>query len=631
MIVFTSIITLTIAQNPSVDILESKQTVKGGDTIIFTCTLLNPVSGGVLVWTHFRDGTMQPELYSSKKVLPRIEVTEYVVSDMTTVSSLSIFNATSDDTGLTSCRYTYYDSVGNKTIQSVASICVTPRPDPPMCLTNGKYELLCSAAVSACPEDVTLRWFDSDTMEELYGIVTVNGGSTENVLATNNETNTYLCELKSTVHEDVHLNCSIDRSPNEMVTQLHEQTPIVLTQSQPTQPTSVSGSSSSYFKTTANTNTSPISSKFFTRYLTSGIHSTSKDTPVSMVKGYTRTFIIGIGFAGAGGMFILFIIVVVIVIVYKKICKKRQSDAEFAVKFEGNNANIQLKREDTNQDKSNSHNYTETSGEDKIPIYSKPIKNKLVLEGSSNQAVESDTIHAVQKSSHVQEGAGTDHNLNKSNGLDQTQIYSTLNEVDNQLEQSDANYAQVSDEIKMVSESATAVGGHSRPDLNMKSSNKDSNPYASVQDTDRPQMKLPEHESANEYAYAYTGLKVPDHNLDTNADSGDNGKVEESVNGPHYFVLEKDSNKNDEDQNKFMPVSDKLKENNTIDVKSDANQEIRIELDQEPTQSPHEYAYACFGPNGRSIIHISAKNETTTNEDDEDDDSIMIENSIYER
>ena len=629
-----------IAQELSVHISERKQTVKERGSIIFTCTISNPVPGGEVTWEYFRHTTGKSEFYSTETLLPRIQVTENVNSDMGNVSSLSIFNATSDDSGLTSCRYTYYDTVTNEmmVIQSVGSVCVTSRPESPLCLINHKNmsEVVCTAMGVVCPDDITLRWFDNDTMKELSGLTSVHGMSGENVdnvLATTSETNTYICKLESIAYEDVHHTCSF----KQMLKPSHEQTTNeMFTTSRPIQATSIP-SSASYFETTTSTSTSPfsnISFSFATRNTTLDMHSTTKG---ATVMGFTRTFIIIVGFVGAGGMFLLFIIVVVIVTVCKRLCHQRPSDAEFVVKFERNNTNIQPRSEDTKQDQSNDHGYTETTGTDEIPIYSKPIKNKPVLEGSSNQAVEPETSFAVPKPSSVKEGAGSDHYLNKSTGIEQTQMYSTLNEVDNQTEQSDTKYTHVSGENKeMLSESDTSAGDHASPALNMAGSNRDSNPYASVQDTDRPKMELPQHESANEYAYAYTGLKMRDPNLGiTNADSRDDGEVE-GVNGPHYFVLEKDSDQNDKDQNKGIPVHDKLNEKGTVDLKSDENQEIRNESDQEDVpkspKSPHEYAYASFGPDGKPVLHISAKNETMTTEDDDDDDGgIMIENSIYEQ
>ena len=226
-IVLIAGIALAIAQELSIYISERKQTVKEGDTIIFRCTLSNPVSGDVLMWIYFRHATGESEFYSTETLLPRIEVTEGVDSDMRNVSLLSIFNATSDDTGLVSCRYTYYDTFTNKTtlIQSVGSVCVTSRPEPPFCIINyiSMSEVICTA-VSACPDDITLRWFDKDTMEELHGLITVDGRNIENVVATNNETNTYLCKLESLAYEVAHPTCSIKKSPNEMFTPSHKQT-----------------------------------------------------------------------------------------------------------------------------------------------------------------------------------------------------------------------------------------------------------------------------------------------------------------------------------------------------------------------------------------------------------------------
>ena len=594
--------------SPSVLIIETDQTVKEGESLSFTCLVSNHVAGGMFMWTHRHDAKEETSLYDTDTSDPRITVT--MGSD--TLSHLMVTHLSSDDSGLISCRYSYTLDGNSILVNANRSVCVASQPElPPFCLEESggseTVSLICNAEIQ-CPEDITLRWFDVDvgSMEELIGDVTESTDTIEIRIITSRPdqlARNYLCKLESRLYPNVSLNCSNEQLPKmpDVISTIGS----LSSTSSNAMPTTESSRSISSSPTTTNifdatsasmglimtsssdtpkvtdTISTKQSATIFSTEMSERIISTVTlvTNPDKNHESITFSQMLVIIAACAGGVCML--IVIVIVILFYTVCKracKNNSDSRFQVKFERNITKKQPENSGTDQDNSNDHYITEEKenqqesavGKVYIPIYAKPDKTKHIVEGSSNSAFETETSlneHEVTAYASLRETVDASEGHENPTGTEQTQKYSTVNEVDNARQNPVSENTEVS---------------------------QDSNLYASVQDSkdtdvDRPKMELPEHESVNEYAYAYTELKKIDpesHMTNASCDSG--VKNEEIVDGPHYFVLEKE-NQDDLNHMDNTSVLDELNKNDIIELETEETKEIDNELDENVPMPPQRY------------------------------------------
>ena len=207
--IFALLILLVHSQEPYLSISQTNRVFREGESLTYFCIIDTPVSGGTFSWSHYRNATGESSVYdiNTHDEIPRVTVIEGTLSIRAKYSNLVIANASSHDSGILNCLYTYGSST---TVFVERNVCISSKPKLPSCSRSANgANLLCSVD-EICPEDVTLHWFDANSLIELHGTMVNSNSMVQHVLSPDKGSTRFICTVESDLYSDIDLSCSID-------------------------------------------------------------------------------------------------------------------------------------------------------------------------------------------------------------------------------------------------------------------------------------------------------------------------------------------------------------------------------------------------------------------------------------